>query len=115
VPEGRPAPFTVVGSVHGLVVGVWRPVAVRVSNPNPEPIEITGLRVSISGSPNGCDAAANFRTRGSASTFSVPAGAVAYPVPRVSLPQILLVDGPTDQSRCKGQTFNLSFSGEAYS
>jgi hypothetical protein len=113
-PGRRPARFAVVGSVAGLTLGVWRQIPVRITNPNPEPIEVTALRVEISGSPNGCDAAANFDTRPSATPFMVPANAVSYPVPVAKRPSIRIEDRATNQGPCKGQRFALSFIGEAY-
>jgi hypothetical protein len=111
---GEPgAPFTITGNARGLRVGVWTAVPMEITNPNHVAITVTSLRVGVSGSPNGCDAAANFETRASTGHFTVPAGARGYPVPLGNRPLIRLRNLATNQNRCKRQTFTLSFTGSA--
>jgi hypothetical protein len=110
---GRPAAFTVDGSVSGLVVGVWRTVRVEVTNPNPTPIRVTELTVEVTGSTDGCVASANFETRPAAAPFTVPAAAVAYPVPAAGRPWIRLEDTGTNQDACQNRSFGLVLHGSA--
>jgi hypothetical protein len=110
---GRPARFTVAGSVTGLTVGVWKPVAVTITNPNRAPIRVTRLSVAVSGNPNGCRAGENLETRAASAPFVVPARAVAYPVPVSRRPAIRLRNRNVNQDRCKGQSFALVFQGAA--
>lgn len=106
-------PFDVTGTVQGVVVGAWAPIAVTVENPNAVAITVTWLRASVSGDHNGCDAAGNFETRASSAPFTVPAHAQRFAVPRASRPAIRLRSLGTDQNRCKHQRFALAFAGRA--
>ncbi len=110
---GQPAAFRLDGSVSGLVVGVWRSVRVEVTNPNPTPIRVTRLTVEVTGSSNGCAAAANFETRPAGAPFTVPAAAVAYPVPAAGQPLIRLKDTGTNQDACQNRSFGLVLHGSA--
>jgi hypothetical protein len=106
-------PFDVTGSVRGVVVGAWTPIPITIRNRNSVAITVTGLRASVSGAHNGCDAARNFETRASSAPFTVPAHAQRFAVPRASRPSIRLRDLATDQDPCKRQRFALAFSGRA--
>jgi hypothetical protein len=110
---GRAAAFTIAGSVEDVVVGVWRPIPVTVTNPNREPIRVTTLTVEVAGGPGGCDAAENFETRPTGTPFTVPAAADAYPVPASSRPAIRLRDTGSNQDSCKGRSFELVLDGKA--
>ena len=94
-------------------MGAWTSIPVTISNPNDDPITVTSLRVAVSGSPGGCQAAANFETRASVVPFTVPAGASGYALPAALRPQIRLRSLSTSQDACQGQTFALSFEGSA--
>ncbi len=89
-----------------------------ISNPNPVPIFVTSLQVSVTGSPLGCASAENLSLGGSsassASPIKVPAsGSVSLPGPGGSAPAIQLRDLPVSQDACQGAQFPLSFSGTA--
>jgi hypothetical protein len=91
---------------------------VRIENPNPVPIEVTGLTVTVSPDRPGCAADPNFAVVPSsltpAAALSVPAGgSVALPNPSATAPTLELRELPIDQNACQGATLNLSFSGEA--
>jgi hypothetical protein len=118
-------PFTISGSVGGLVPGVWKTIPVLIGNPNADPLYITSLNVSVAvSSPNGCSSAANIETAPSNASVSskvgpVPAGAPAWPVPDGSnptvsqpRPRIRLTETGGNQDVCKSQTFNLTFTGQ---
>jgi hypothetical protein len=110
---GRAAAFTIAGSVDDVVVGVWRPIPVTVTNPNRSQIRVTNLTVEVAGGSGGCNAAKNFETRPNGTPFTVPASADAYPVPASSRPSIRLRDTGTNQDSCKGRSFTLVLDGEA--
>ena len=112
---GTPARFTIKGSVAGVLVGVWSPIPVTITNPNGTPITVTNLTVAVSGAPGGCDVDANFETRGSAVPFTVPAHAATYAIPPARRPWIRLRELQTNQNECKGATVALSFEGKASS
>ncbi len=40
-------PFQISGSMTGLTLGIWRPVAVTLTNPNPVPIFVTSLTMTV--------------------------------------------------------------------
>jgi hypothetical protein len=96
------------------------PVALplTVLNPNPAPIFVTSLRVSVSAETVGCASKDNLafgKSNASSSTpLEVPAGdAVRLPTHRVSPPTIQLRDLPVNQDACKNARFPLRFTGNA--
>ena len=114
-------PFTVSGSVGGLVPGVWRPLTVTVSNPNPVAIRVSALTVAVAAdsSPPGCTSAANLELRQPSVTRSsvllVPAhGSVTLPAQGLATAAIRLRNLPTvNQDVCKDKSFALTWSGTA--
>lgn len=113
-------PFTITGSVSGLSIGVWQPIAVKISNPNPVTIFVSALTVAVSanGSSGTC-LSNNFELQQSnvsgSLTVAVPAGATNFSLPTgVNAPQIRLKNLPTvNQDMCKGRGFTLTYSGTA--
>jgi hypothetical protein len=91
---------------------------VRISNPNPSPIEVTSLTVAIEPDPPGCPADPNFAVTpasvSAAAPLVVPAGGTAsLPSATASAPTLALRELPSDQNGCQGATVHLVFSGEA--
>jgi hypothetical protein len=89
-----------------------------VTNPNPAPIFVTGLRVVVAADPAGCSSDENLAlvqsNASSASPLKVPAnGSVQLPAGRVLAPTIQLRDLPVNQDACKNARFPLGFSGVA--
>jgi hypothetical protein len=93
-----------------------QPLPVRIGNPNPAPIEVTGLTVTVTPDPPGCPADPNFAvtpaTLSPAAPLGVPAGGSAE-VPAATAPTLALRELPSDQNSCQGATVHLVFSGEA--
>ncbi|WP_020144284.1 hypothetical protein [Terracoccus sp. 273MFTsu3.1] len=114
-------PFTVAGSVGDLVPGVWRPLTVTVSNPNPVTIRVSALTVAVTAdsTPPGCTSSANLELRQPSVTTSsvllVPArGSVTLPAQGLATAEIRLRNLPTvNQDVCKGKSFALTWSGTA--
>jgi hypothetical protein len=91
---------------------------VQIENPNPAPIEVTGLTVVVSPDRVGCVADPNFSITPSslspAAALTVPAGkSVDLPTATARAPTLALRDLPFDQNACQGATLRLFFSGEA--
>jgi hypothetical protein len=89
-----------------------------VTNPNPAPIFITGLRVAVAADPAGCSSVDNLAlvqsNASSVSPLKVSAGGSAQlPAGRVLAPTIQLRDLPVNQDACKNARFPLEFSGVA--
>jgi hypothetical protein len=89
---------------------------VTISNPNPVPIVVTRLEVTVTASPPGCASAENLALEAAklsnAAPLTVPAGgSVALSAP--TAPAIGLRDLPVSQDACQHATFPLSFRGEA--
>jgi hypothetical protein len=89
-----------------------------VTNPNPAPILITGLRVAVAADPAGCGSIDNLAlvqsNASNASPLKVPAnGSVQLPAGGVLAPTIQLRDLPVNQDACKNARFPLEFSGVA--
>jgi hypothetical protein len=91
---------------------------VRISNPNPVPIEVTGLTVAATPDAPGCPGDPNFvvtpANLSPSAPLSVPAGgSVSLPTATVAAPTLAMRELPTDQNACQGATVHLDFSGEA--
>jgi hypothetical protein len=105
-----------IGALYPGAPAVALPV--RIENPNPVSIFVTGLRVSATADPPGCGRAENLALApasvSSAKPLRVPAGGSAsLPAPGASPPMIQLRDLPVNQDACQGARFPLAFSGEA--
>lgn len=91
---------------------------VQIGNPNPAPIEVTSLSVTVSADRPGCEAGPNFAITPSSLTptepLQVPAGGSArLPRGSATAPALALRDLPFDQNACQGASLHLVFSGEA--
>lgn len=114
-------PFQISGNVTGLTIGLWRPVAVTITNPNPVTIFVTQLTMAVSAdsTPSGCASATNVELQQStisgAQVVTVPAnGSVTLPAQGATTPQIRIRNLSTvNQDVCKNKTFGLTFSGTA--
>lgn len=93
-------------------------IPIRITNPNPVPIEVTSLTVAIAGDPPDCSAENFALTRSSASPtapLTVPAdGSVSLPTGTVSAPTISMLNLAVNQDACRGADIPLVFSGEAH-
>jgi hypothetical protein len=121
--RAEPKPFSVepqLSSLAALYPGAPAQVLpVALSNPNPIPIFVTGLRVSVSADPVACDSATNLVLSPSNASpqrpLAVPAGGtVSLPSASVSAPSIALRDLPVNQDACQGARLPLAFAGEAH-
>jgi hypothetical protein len=118
----EPRDFAIVPQLSG--VGALYPGApavalpVRIDNPNPVPILVTGLRVAATADPPGCARAENLSlasaSLSSATPLRVPArGSANLPAAGISPPTIQLRDLPINQDACQNARFPLAFTGEA--
>ena len=92
---------------------------VRLDNPNPLPIVVTEVRVSVTRDPGGCDPATNLELLPAglspASPLTLPAGGSAsIPSPGVDAPAIRMLDLPFSQDACQGAGFAIDFQGSAH-
>jgi hypothetical protein len=119
----EPTPFEITTRTEGLrnLYPGAPPVELplRVTNPNPEPIFVVSLNVSVPQSPAGCDAGENLAlTPSSASESSPlevgPGEAVELPGSGISAPAIQLRDLPRSQDACQDARFQLEFTGAAH-
>jgi large repetitive protein len=115
------SPFTIAGNANGLLYpGIWRNVALTITNPNNVPIYVTSITVTVTNSPNGCTNTSNIELQQSnaaptSNELAVPANATSWPVPQSFQPQIRLKNLPSNQDNCKSQTFTLGYTGSAHS
>lgn len=116
------APFTIHGSVTGLVPGVAKAVPLTIDNPNDTPIFISQLTFTVTAGPSSgtCPASSYAVTAWNAAPPSVPelqvpANATGFTVPAANQPKIKLLDLPSNQDNCKGKTFSLTYAGQAHS
>jgi hypothetical protein len=114
-------PFGISGSASAMSIGVWKPLAVTISNPNSVTIHVSALTVAVAAdsNPSGCASATNIELQQSnvstSLTVSVPAnGSLVLPAQGATAPQIRLKNLPTvNQDVCKSKSFALSYSGTA--
>lgn len=90
----------------------------RLHNPNPAPILITSLRVSLASPPPDCPSSNFDLVPSNASTakpLRLAAGAsVTVPTPTVTAPAIALLELPVSQDGCQNAQLPLAFSGQAH-
>jgi hypothetical protein len=116
----KPMEFTVepqASRLEDLMPGApAQPLPVRIGNPNPVPIEVTGLTVAVAPDPPGCPSVPNFAVTPAALTPAAPLGVQAggsADLPAAAAPTLALRELPIDQNACQGATVHLVFSGEA--
>ena len=104
--EGR---FSISGHVADLVPGVPATLPLTITNPNPWPIRVLSVDVSVGTPSSGACPASTLRVAPfSGAALASPRGTVSIEVP------VELVDSRThDQSGCPRATFPLSFTGTA--
>ena len=95
------------------------PLPLVLSNPNPAPILVTGLRVGVAEDPPGCPSDPNLELIQSSASARAPVkipagGSVRLPATGVTPPALALRDLPVNQDACQGAEFPLAFSGEAH-
>jgi hypothetical protein len=116
-------PFTISGGYGGLLYpGKTADLALRVANPNGQPILVTSLTVTIQAgsSKAGCDGQRNLEITASnvsaANPLTVPAnGSVTLPSGSVSAPKVTMLNLATNQDACKGAVFSFAYSGSSHS
>lgn len=106
-----------IGALYPGAAPVLLPVL--LNNPNPVPILVTAVRVSVTASPLGCDGATNLELIPAGVSPSAPltlpaGGSAGLPSPSVAAPAIALRDLPVNQDACKGGKFSLAFAGSAH-
>lgn len=119
--QQRPMEFTVEmqGTLEQLMPGdPPQQLPVRIGNPNPEPIEVTGLTVAVAPDAPGCAGDPNFAVTPSSLSASAPlvvpaGGSAGLPSGGATAPTLALRELPSDQNACQGSTVQLHFSGEA--
>lgn len=118
---GAQQPFAISGTVNGLVIGVWRPITVTVTNPNKQTIYVSALSVAMDPTkdPAGCASGTNIELRQSnvspTNRLAVgPGGKATLPTLGFTAPEIQLKNlSNVNQDACKGTSFALSYSGTA--
>ncbi|MHB8491171.1 MAG: hypothetical protein ACYDA6_03010 [Solirubrobacteraceae bacterium] len=121
-PVVRTKSFVISGEPEGTLApgGSALPIPLKLFNPNPVPIYVTEIKVSVASSPPGCPASENVTiTQSSLSAFSPvtlpPGGNVTLPVAGASEPTIQFLNLPVNQNACQGANFPLLYYGNAHS
>jgi len=91
---------------------------VRISNPNPATIEVTGVTVSVVPDEPACAADPNFAVSPAGLTLEAPlsiaaGGSATLPSSTAAAPTLALRELAVDQNACQGASLHLVFSGEA--
>jgi hypothetical protein len=117
--EPKTFEIQLLGSIEELMPGdPPRQLPVQIHNPNPAPIEVTALTVSVAPEAPGCVADPNFTVTPSSLTAEAPllvpaGGAVSLPSAGAAAPTLAMRNLASDQSACQGASLRLHFSGEA--
>jgi hypothetical protein len=117
--EGEPFAIEQVALPGDLYPGEpAQPLALRVTNPNPVPIEVTSLTFSFAVDPPGCPTAENFIVVPSGASAATPLRIAAetsleLPQQGITPPLIAMRELPVNQNACQGATLELSLEGEA--
>lgn len=121
-PVVRTKSFVITGQPEGTLYpgGAALPIPLKLFNPNPLPIDVTALTVSVVASPAGCSAEENLRITQSSASGSTPIvvpadGSVTLPAQGASAPTIQFLNLPVNQDACKSASFPLDYSGSAHS
>lgn len=115
--------FAISGTLSGtLLPGVARPLALTLSNPSSQPIEVTRLFVAVAAQTSrpGCDGTTNLQVAQSSvsatRTLTVPRrDSITLPSGAITAPVVLMRDLPASQDACRGATFTFTYSGSAHS
>jgi hypothetical protein len=105
--------FSIAGNVCCLYPGVWRSIAVALTNPNGYAIQVNQLMVGLASMPPGCQPswiAFQQSPISTSHTVTVPANSTVNLAP-VDQPQIQLIESGTNQDLCKSKTFTLQYAG----
>ena len=114
--------FSLSGSATGALSpgGEPGPIDLAVTNPNNQPLRITNLGVTVTGTSRAGCAAADFTVRQYAGSYPLTVAARAtgvrlgtLGVPLAALPTVTLLDGARNQDACKGVTVLLAYTGSA--
>jgi hypothetical protein len=117
----EPRPFSIAARDEGIAdLYPGHPaqqLPIAILNPNPVPIEVTGLTAAIASDPPDCPAE-NFAvapaSASPAEPVLVPAeGSADLPSPSASAPAISMLNLPVNQDSCRGVEVRLDYSGEA--
>jgi hypothetical protein len=119
-PIVRARSFEISGSPEGTLFpgGPALTIPLKIFNPNPAPIIVVALQVSVASSPPGCSAEENLKILQSNISATLPlrvasGEAVTLPAQGVSAPTIQFLNLPVNQDACQNATFPLIYSGSA--
>jgi hypothetical protein len=118
VSAGQGKEFAIAGSLdRTLAPGVTGFLDLALTNPNNQPINITNLTVSVTGTSKvGC-ATNNFSVTQFSGTYplTVPANSVRtlsqLGVAQAQRPRVTMINLPVSQDMCKSTNLTLSYSG----
>ena len=98
-----------------------RPIALKLTNPNPVAIVVTDAHVTVASSSSvacrpGTNVAVTQSDVSATNPVRIAAGAsVTLPTQLVAAPTIRMLNLSTNQDACKNATFSLSYNGSAHS
>jgi hypothetical protein len=119
IKNGKPFTIEQIAPLADLLPGEpAQPLALRLTNPNPEPISVVSLTVSFAADPPGCPAAENFTLVPSdvspATPLTIAAeSSIDLPTQAISAPSIAMLELPVDQNACQGANLELKLEGQA--
>jgi hypothetical protein len=110
--------FTITGDVgQALSPGVTAPIDLSLANSNNQPINITSLVVSVTGTSKAACATDNFSVRQFTGPYpvTVPAGATRklsqLGISQTQMPALTFIDKPSNQDACKSTKITLGYTG----
>jgi hypothetical protein len=123
ITEEAATSFAISGSAPGPVYpgAAGSPIAVKLTNPNPQAISVTALTVTLSatGLPAGCNVAwfafAPSSLSPSSPVVVAAGGSVTLPAQGQTAPTIRMLESGTNQDACRNAPLTLRYSGSAHS
>ena len=114
---GGNKPFTISGGPsNSLAPGVTAPINLSIYNPNNQPMQVTGLTVTVVATNKSACATDNYSVRQFSGTYPiVPANSTwslsQLGITQTAWPAVTMINKPVNQDACKGATVQLGYTG----
>jgi hypothetical protein len=118
VSAGQGQNFALTGSADRLLApGVSGPIDVAITNPNNQPLQVTNITMSVTGTSKAACTTSNFSVTQFSGTYpiTVPANSTRtlsqLGIASALRPKVTMINLPVNQDVCKNTGINLGFTG----